>query len=84
MRVQHESCETLLLTSTYNQKQAHTEYEIVSITSSQIACILQVYIKTEKDEGQTRGGSLVTLPGIYILMDLHVPYIVLPHAMFVY
>ena len=83
MRVQHESCETLLLTSP-NQKQAHTEYEIVNITSSQIALLLQVYIKTEKDEGQTRGGSLVTLPGIYILMDLHVPYIVSPHVMFVY
>ena len=39
MRVQHESCETLLLTSTYNQKQAHAEYEIVNITSPQIANI---------------------------------------------
>ena len=29
--------------STYNQKQAHAEYEIVSITSSQIACIANIY-----------------------------------------
>ena len=43
MRVQHKSCEALLLMSTYNQKQAHAEYEIVSITSSQIACIANIY-----------------------------------------
>ena len=43
MRVQHESCETLLLTSTYNQKQAHAEYEIVSITISQIASVADIY-----------------------------------------
>ena len=50
MRVQHELCETLLLSSTYNQKQAHAEYEIVSITSFQVAKV--IIFTPKKDEGQ--------------------------------
>ena len=46
--LQQKRYETLLLTSTYNQMQAHAEYEIVSITTVPRLHVLQTYILKAK------------------------------------